>query len=135
MIMVRSIVNLILLEKYKLLLLLSRKLNRFDAVSAVTLDGNMCMYDISKFLKLTSFKTESEFVDSKFWAQRKVFCSSTSIGEIILNGSGNNKEHLKFMISGGDPINDFCIIDENYVVAGCEDSFIYLFDVRKGIIN
>lgn len=113
----------------------NRKIKSYDAVSAVTLDGHMSMYDLNKFLRLTSLKLDSEFVDCKFWPERKIFVSTTSIGELVLNGSGNNKEHIKLTVSGGDPMNDFAVIDENYLLFGCEDSFVYLFDVRKGIVG
>ena len=133
--MARFTANQMRLVKFKRLRLPNRKLKSFDAVSAVTLDGNMCMYDISKFIKLSTFKIDSEFVDCKFWDQRKLFASTSSVGELILNGSGNNREHIRLPISGGDPINDFEIVDDNYLLFGCDDSFVYLFDVRKGIVT
>lgn len=111
------------------------KLISFGAFNVATLEGNLLLFDANKLIKLSSLETEFSFVDCKFWKERKMFLSSSVNGEIYMNGFGSQKDHVQFHITGGDPLNDFEIVDENYVLFATEDSFSYLFDIRKGIID
>lgn len=120
---------------YKALLVRKGEISSFNAFNVATLDGNLLLFDANKLIKLSSLETEYAFVDCQFWKERKMFLSSSVNGEIYLNGFGSQKDHVQFPITGGDPLNDFKVVDENYVLFATEDSFVYLFDIRKGIIN
>ena len=100
-----------------------------------SLSGEITMFDLNKFLKLSSFKNASGISIMRFWDQQKLFVSSSLTGELILNGFGGKSNHNVLRIFQDDPIYDFRFLDEfNLLVCG-EEPTVLQVDIRKGVLN
>ena len=113
----------------------TRVLISLDALSVGTAGGDLIMYDLTKFQKLSLFEAPSGVNIVRFWDLQKCFLSSTVSGEMILNGFGNRDKHACFKVLPNEAINDFRILDEFNFLVGGNDRNIYQVDIRKGIIN
>jgi hypothetical protein len=93
------------------------------------------MFDLAKFLKLSSFKNHSGINIIRFWEQQRFFVSSSLTGELLFNGFGGKSQYQTLRIFKDDPIYDFKVLDEfNLLVCG-EEPGVFQVDIRKGIIN
>lgn len=107
----------------------------FDSFSVASLHGALRTFDMNKMLSLGEYHHENGLIRTKFWESRRMYTTSTVAGELIFNGQGMNKGFKVQEVLKNDYIHDFDFIDDNLICLGAEDSFLYIYDIRKGIFK